>query len=131
MPRPRRCGSPAPRPKCSWWRGFPGGESLASALSGRLSRQPLALSPQRRDLSMARRRLTRRQFVEETGAMALGGMVVKRHVLGGPGYQAPSDTLNVAIVGAGGMGMSNAEALVTQNIVAVCDVDFGYVERAL
>ena len=66
---------------------------------------------------MARRRITRRQFVEETGAMALGGMVVKRHVLGGPGYQAPSDTLNVAIVGAGGMGMSNAEALGTQNIV--------------
>ena len=80
---------------------------------------------------MARRRLTRRQFVEETSAMALGGMVVKRHVLGGPGYQAPSDTLNVAIVGAGGMGMGNAEALGTQNIVAVCDVDFGYVERAL
>ena len=80
---------------------------------------------------MARRRLTRRQFVSETGALALGGMVVKRHVLGGPGYQAPSDTLNVAIVGAGGMGMSNAEALVTQNIVAICDVDFGYVERSL
>lgn len=80
---------------------------------------------------MARRRLTRRQFVSETGALAMGGMVVKRHVLGGAGYQAPSDTLNVAIVGAGGMGMSNAEALVTQNIVAVCDVDFGYVERSL
>jgi predicted dehydrogenase len=80
---------------------------------------------------MARRRLTRRQFVSQTGAVVLGGMVVKRHVLGGPGYQAPSDTLNVAIVGAGGMGMSNAEALVTQNIVAICDVDFGYVERSL
>src|SRR6188474_2339746 len=80
---------------------------------------------------MARRRLTRRQFVSQTGAVVLGGMVVKRHVLGGPGYQAPSDTLNVAIVGAGGMGMSNSEALVTQNIVAVCDVDFGYVERSL
>jgi len=80
---------------------------------------------------MSRRRLTRRQFVSETSALAMGGMVVKRHVLGGPGYQAPSDTLNVAIVGAGGMGMSNAEALVTQNIVAICDVDFGYVERSL
>ena len=80
---------------------------------------------------MARRRLTRRQFVSATSALAMGGVVVKRHVLGGPGYQAPSDTLNVAIVGAGGMGMSNAEALVTQNIVAVCDVDFGYVERSL
>lgn len=80
---------------------------------------------------MSRRRLTRRQFVSKTSALAMGGMVVKRHVLGGPGHQAPSDTLNVAIVGAGGMGMSNAEALVTQNIVAVCDVDFGYVERSL
>ncbi len=80
---------------------------------------------------MSRRRLTRRQFVSETSALTMGGMVVKRHVLGGPGYQAPSDTLNVAIVGAGGMGMSDAEALVTQNIVAVCDVDFGYVERSL
>ena len=80
---------------------------------------------------MARRRLTRRQFVSETSALAMGGLVVKRHVLGGRGYQAPSDTLNVAIVGAGGMGMSNAEGLVTQNIVAVCDVDFGYVERSM
>jgi predicted dehydrogenase len=58
-------------------------------------------------------------------------MIVPRHVLGGVGFQAPSDTLNVAIVGAGGMGMGNAEALVTQNIVALCDVDFGYVERSL
>ena len=76
-------------------------------------------------------RLTRRQFVSETSAMAFSGMIVKRHVLGGPGYQAPSDTVNVAIVGAGGMGMSNAEQLVSHNIVAVCDVDFGYVERSL
>ncbi|HEX7023945.1 MAG TPA: Gfo/Idh/MocA family oxidoreductase [Gemmatimonadales bacterium] len=80
---------------------------------------------------MARRRLTRRQFVQETGSLAFGATVVKRHVIGGPGYRAPSDTLNVAIVGAGGMGMSNAEALGAHNIVAVCDVDFGYVERSL
>jgi predicted dehydrogenase len=39
--------------------------------------------------------------------------------------------LNIAIVGAGGMGMSNAESLVSENIVALCDVDFGYVERQL
>ena len=57
-------------------------------------------------------------------------MIVPRHVLG-RGFRAPSDTLNVAIVGAGGMGMSNAEQLVSQNIVALCDVDFGYVERSL
>ena len=45
-----------------------------------------------------------------------------RHVLG-RGFQAPSDTVNIAIVGIGGMGGSNARALMSQNIVAICDVD--------
>jgi predicted dehydrogenase len=42
-------------------------------------------------------------------------------------------TLNVAFVGIGGMGMSNMNVLVQagENIVAICDVDFGYVERSL
>jgi predicted dehydrogenase len=79
---------------------------------------------------MSRRKVTRRDFVAGAGRAALGAMVIPRHVLG-RGFQAPSDTLNVAIVGAGGMGMSNAEALGSENIVAVCDVDFAYVGRAL
>lgn len=79
---------------------------------------------------MARQRLTRRQFVSGTGQAALSAMIVPRHVLG-RGFQAPSDTLNVAVVGAGGKGMDNARALTSQNIVAVCDVDFGYVEKQL
>lgn len=74
--------------------------------------------------------LTRRDFVATTGA-ALGAMIVPRHVLGGQGYRAPSDTLNIAIVGAGGMGMSNMSQLLGERIAAVCDVDFGYVERSL
>src|ERR1051326_5152496 len=80
---------------------------------------------------MSRRKVTRRQFVADTGKLALGAMIVPRRVLGGVGFQAPSDTLNVAIVGAGGMGMENAQALGAENIVAVCDVDFGYVEGGL
>ena len=67
--------------------------------------------------------VTRRNFVSTTSKIALGGMVVPRHILGGHGYQAPSDTLNVAIVGAGGMGAENAQELGSENIVAVCDVD--------
>jgi predicted dehydrogenase len=60
-------------------------------------------------------------------------MIVPRHVLGGPGYTAPSDTLNVASVGIGGQGMEQMRALLAggQNIVAICDVDFGYVERSI
>jgi predicted dehydrogenase len=79
---------------------------------------------------MSRRKISRRSFVAGSTA-AFGAMIVPRRVLGGPGYQPPSDTLHVAIVGAGGMGMNNAEALGSEAIVAVCDVDFGYVERSL
>src|SRR6476620_9233373 len=65
-------------------------------------------------------------------ALALGPMIVPLHVLG-MGFQAPSDTLHVAMVGIGGMGMSNMQALVNAgvNIVAICDADFAYVERSL
>jgi len=36
--------------------------------------------------------------------------------------QAPSDTLNIAVVGVGGMGRANTMAVLSQNIVAFCDV---------
>jgi predicted dehydrogenase len=80
---------------------------------------------------MSRRKFSRRQFVAGTGQAAMAAMIVPRHVLGGVGFRAPSDILNVAIVGAGGQGMNNAEQLVSENIMALCDVDFGYVERQL
>src|SRR5688572_18733136 len=79
---------------------------------------------------MTEPRIDRRTFVNQSATVAMSALILPRRILG-HGYQAPSDTLNVAIVGAGGMGMSNAESLVTQNIVALCDVDFGYVDRQL
>ncbi len=72
---------------------------------------------------------TRREFLADGSKLALGVSIVPRHVLGGVGYQAPSDTLNVAIVGAGGMGGENAQELGTENIIAICDLDFDYVAR--
>jgi predicted dehydrogenase len=71
-----------------------------------------------------RTRLSRRQFVGSMAA-ATGFMIVPRHVLGGPGYQAPSDTVNVATVGyVNGMGTSNTNAAgKVANIVALCDLD--------
>ena len=81
--------------------------------------------------------VSRRAFVKRSAttaaAFAVGPMIVPRHVLGGAGYRAPSDTLNVAMVGIGGMGMQNMTSLVAAgvNIVAVCDADFAYVERSL
>ncbi|MXX56942.1 MAG: twin-arginine translocation signal domain-containing protein, partial [Gemmatimonadetes bacterium] len=38
--------------------------------------------------------LTRRDFVDRSATLAAGAMIVPRHVLGGPGYRAPSDRLN-------------------------------------
>jgi predicted dehydrogenase len=78
-----------------------------------------------------KKKITRRSFVQDTSRIAMGAMIVPRHVLGGPGFTAPSDILNVAIVGSGGQGTNNAQALVSQNIVAVCDVDMGNVDNEI
>jgi predicted dehydrogenase len=44
--------------------------------------------------------------------------------------QAPSDTVNIAVVGLG-MGASNAEAVMSQNIVALCDVQDSLMASAI
>ena len=77
--------------------------------------------------------VTRRSFVAGTAGAAFGAMVVPRHVLGGAGYLPPSETVNVAIVGCGGQGASDATEIVEggQNIVALADVDFGFVDAAM
>ncbi|HWQ34541.1 MAG TPA: Gfo/Idh/MocA family oxidoreductase [Blastocatellia bacterium] len=82
---------------------------------------------------MKQNRLSRRNFVAGTAGVAVGAMIVPRHVLGGTGYLAPSDKLNVAVVGCGGQGASDATELVAggENIVALADVDFGYVDAAV
>ena len=80
---------------------------------------------------MAKQHLSRRHFVGTVATSALAFTVVPRHVLGGPGYQAPSDTLNVAAIGAGGMGASNMSRLTSENIVAICDVDWNRVDQSM
>ena len=41
------------------------------------------------------------------------------------GHTAPSDKLNIAVVGIGGMGITNIQHVFeTENIVALCDVDW-------
>src|SRR5215208_7068567 len=76
------------------------------------------------------KKVTRRRFVADTGKIGLGGMIVPRHVLGGVGFQAPSDTMNFAVVGFGGMGSENALQLAkTENLVAFADVDFAFSEK--
>ncbi|MFO0951450.1 MAG: Gfo/Idh/MocA family oxidoreductase [Isosphaeraceae bacterium] len=71
---------------------------------------------------------SRRTFLRASaGAAALGlnFLVVPRHVLGGPGYVAPSDRVNFAGIGAGGMGGGDIATVsrLGGNVVALCDVD--------
>lgn len=73
--------------------------------------------------------VSRRTFLTTTAAGA-GVTILPRRVLG-RGFQAPSDTVNIATVGFGGMGGSNTRRLMTQNIVAVCDVDDALVDAQL
>jgi predicted dehydrogenase len=59
------------------------------------------------------------------GAVASAAfMIVPRHVLGGPGHTAPSEKLNIAGIGVGGQGASDLRGVDSQNIVALCDVDW-------
>ena len=66
--------------------------------------------------------LNRRAFLA-TAAMASTITIIPRHVLGGPGQSPPSERVNVAGIGVGGMGGANLQALASQNIAALCDVD--------
>ncbi|HEU5259844.1 MAG TPA: Gfo/Idh/MocA family oxidoreductase [Gemmatimonadales bacterium] len=71
---------------------------------------------------MARKRITRRKFVGDVGA-GVAFTIVPRQVLG-RGYRAPSDTLNIACIGVGGMGANDVKGVgKTENVYALCDVD--------
>jgi len=67
-------------------------------------------------------KISRRDFIGSVAAAA-AFTIVPRHVLGGAGHTPPSEKLNIAGVGAGGMGRSNIKACSGENIVALCDVD--------
>ena len=59
-------------------------------------------------------------------AAAAAITIVPRHVLGGPRSVPPSEKLNIAGVGVGGMGRHNLQQCAAENIVALCDVDQRY-----
>jgi hypothetical protein len=71
-------------------------------------------------------RLTRRTFLQ-TAAAAAAPLIVPRHVLGGAGFVAPSDTFGGALIGCGGQGKGTFRAMsqgLTVKLLAECDVKF-------
>ena len=75
-------------------------------------------------------RISRRQFIRTGAAAAASLAIVPRHVLGGQGYLAPSDTLTKAVIGVGGMGRGHL-AYPGAILRAVCDVDSKHLASAL
>lgn len=73
---------------------------------------------------MNKKAKSRRDFIRNSSLAAAGFFIVPRHVLG-RGFTAPSDKLNVAGIGVGGMGESGLNEFSKHakvNITALCDV---------
>jgi predicted dehydrogenase len=70
--------------------------------------------------------VSRRAFVP---AAAAAFSFVPRRVLGGTEEQVPSDKLNIAGVGVGGMGAEYLKGCESQNVIALCDVDHVYAAK--
>jgi predicted dehydrogenase len=71
---------------------------------------------------------SRRDFLKKAAVAAAGMTILPSHVISGIGYKAPSDKLNIAGVGIGGKGHPNLVGMATENIVALCDVDWKYAD---
>jgi hypothetical protein len=70
--------------------------------------------------------ISRRKFIRTAGLTASAFTIVPRFVLGGSGYQAPSDKLYVAGIGAGGKGESDLASFAKSGkaeVAYLCDVD--------
>ena len=69
---------------------------------------------------------SRRDFIKGTAMATAGMMIIPRHVMGGPGFVAPSDKLIVAGIGVGGKGESDIHNFAKTgkaDIGFLCDVD--------
>lgn len=73
--------------------------------------------------------INRRKFIKNAATVA-GFSIVSSNALGRvTGHVAPSDKLNIAGIGVGGMGRRNLSNMATENIVALCDVDWRYAAK--
>jgi len=70
-------------------------------------------------------KISRRGFIGTTSTSAAGLLIVPSFTISGLGHKAPSDKLNIAGIGIGGRGRSDLRNMEKENIVALCDVQWG------
>ncbi|MBD0295555.1 MAG: Gfo/Idh/MocA family oxidoreductase, partial [Flavisolibacter sp.] len=72
----------------------------------------------------AKKTIHRREFISTAATASLAFTIVPRNVLGGPGFIAPSDKINLAYIGCGTQGLREMCELLPipeLQIVSVCD----------
>jgi hypothetical protein len=72
--------------------------------------------------------ISRREFVGTAATAAAGLTILPSRFAAGMRQPAPSDRLNIAGVGVGGYGRTNLQNMASENIVALCDVDWKYAQ---
>lgn len=70
--------------------------------------------------------MTRREFMGGAAIATAAFTVLPGHVLGLNGATPPSEKLNIAGIGIGGQGGHDIRQMTTENIVALCDVDWDH-----
>ncbi len=73
--------------------------------------------------------LSRRKFLGMAASGTAAFYVVPSFAVSGLGHTPPSDRLNIAGVGVGGIGRRDLRMITGQNIVALCDVDWDYAAK--
>ena len=73
--------------------------------------------------------ISRRDFLTKSAAVGAGLTILPSAVVSGLGHKMPSDMLNIACVGVGGRGAALLRELQSENVVALCDVDWAYAEK--
>jgi predicted dehydrogenase len=72
------------------------------------------------------RKLSRRRFMGGVAIAAAAFQVVPARVLGLDGEKPPNEKLNIAGIGVAGQGASDLNQMTSENIVALCDVDWAH-----
>jgi hypothetical protein len=89
----------------------------------------MATSPTKRiGNRLAPKSVARRQFLKTAAVAGAGLTILPSGALGGPA--APSNKLNVALIGVGGRGRAHFGAVKGENVVALCDVDENALAKA-
>ncbi|MCF8226478.1 MAG: Gfo/Idh/MocA family oxidoreductase [Bacteroidales bacterium] len=76
-----------------------------------------------------KKEISRRNFIGAAATATAGFTILPSNVIAGLGHRAPSDKLNIAGIGIGGKGFANLKNMQSENIVALCDVDWKYSKR--